>query len=70
MKKVLDFFDKLVGAPVEVVVDKVLANRGFWGGDLTAVSGLKELVSEDLKSILKHGMRDSINEILKETKSI
>jgi len=68
--QVLDFFDKLVGAPVEVVVDKVLANRGFWGGDLTAVSGLKELVSEDLKSILKHGMRDSINEILKETKSI
>jgi tagaturonate reductase len=51
---VLEFFRNVwADGDVSVAADKVLSNHELWGTDLTAVKGLKEVVSKELEALAR-----------------
>ncbi|GAA3579836.1 tagaturonate reductase [Snuella lapsa] len=48
------------------VVKATLANTGFWGEDLTQISGLQEMVAGYLKAITTKGMQDALKAFVEE----
>ena len=61
---VLDFYEAHAGEKDEALVAAVLANEGFWGRDLTAVSGLEEAVAADSALIREKGVRAAFESCL------
>lgn len=59
---VLSFFDKTwKNDDVSAIVHDVLSNMDFWSGkDLSEITGLEELVTNDLNSILTVGIRKTM----------
>ncbi|MEO8416311.1 MAG: tagaturonate reductase, partial [Ginsengibacter sp.] len=49
--------------PVVELVEAVLKNTIFWGEDLTVLEGFQQSVSEKLNSIIKEGMKATINSV-------
>jgi tagaturonate reductase len=68
---VLDFFAKSWAAhrpdrSSHDLASSVLANRGFWDADLSALPGLTESVAAALDAILELGARDAVKIVLRE----
>lgn len=68
-KSALEFFADVWKKPsttleeVQVISDSVLKNEDFWGQDLTLLQGFAEKVSAYLYSILKNGVKETIQNL-------
>lgn len=54
-RETLEFYDRHKADTDEKLAEAVLANTEFWGENLTAVSGLKTAVADDLRIIREYG---------------
>jgi tagaturonate reductase len=54
------FYKLWQNSPVNKIVKEVLANVGFWGRDLTTITGFEQSVTGKLNSILNNGMNASL----------
>jgi tagaturonate reductase len=57
-----DFDSKKINE--DKLVSAVLKETSFWGSDLTAISGLKEMTSEYLREILQLGMLKALDQFM------
>ena len=62
---VLHFFAKYSGKTSAEYVASVLANKEFWGEDLSLIPGVSEVVTKDLELIRRLGMRRAMEEIFR-----
>ncbi|MGA9650438.1 tagaturonate reductase [Pedobacter sp.] len=63
---VLDFFKNVWdNHNFGEVVQKTLANKSFWGMDLTEIDGLQEEVAMHLETILNKGMKTALEDFIK-----
>ena len=57
------FYKMWQTSPVNKVVKEVLGNVGFWGKDLTTITGFEQSVTDKLNRILINGMRAAVEDI-------
>ncbi len=62
----LDFFaTQWAKGDTASVVKATLKNTAFWGTDLTQFEGLEETVTNSLESIIKNGMKATLQAFVK-----
>jgi tagaturonate reductase len=54
------FYKMWENLPVDKLVNEVLKNSTFWGEDLTVLPGFQQSVTDKLNSIIKNGMRATL----------
>lgn len=62
-EKANEFYSLWQNNSPEVLVGKVLKNEILWGSDLTLLSGFQQAVTDNLNSIAKIGMKETIKNI-------
>jgi len=50
---------------ISTVVNATLSNTAFWGTDLTTIKGLENEVAKHLESIIKNGMKATLNAFIR-----
>jgi tagaturonate reductase len=49
--------------PADTVVREVLKNESLWDYDLTKLPGFREMVTDNLNSIISNGMRETLKKL-------
>lgn len=63
-KEVLDFFKaKWATGEIPAIAEAVLANKDFWGTDLSKIQGFRETVSDDMEKIINKGMKTALESL-------